>query len=251
MSMTILELVKPRPDWLGALQIALTRPPGVPERRSGEDPWKPADDGAPAPDLRRPRLVPRRHRRARPERAAAARRHRDRRGVGAGRPVARPAPRAARPARRPRRRRLPPARARRGRAGAVSRLGARGGRAPAPNRFDRADHEVPEARRRRGRARREAFGCWRGRSWRSTTVAPRVHRPSRLDGDERVDAADERRVDRQRDGAGVVDRRRVEAAEVAVGRAEEVDPAGDGARRRRARARASRSTPPASRAPGG
>ena len=42
MSMTILELVKPRPDWLGALQIALTRPPGVPERRSGEDPWKPA-----------------------------------------------------------------------------------------------------------------------------------------------------------------------------------------------------------------
>src|SRR5262245_34007234 len=41
-SMTILELVKPRPDWLGALQIALTRPPGVPERRSGEDPWKPA-----------------------------------------------------------------------------------------------------------------------------------------------------------------------------------------------------------------
>ena len=42
MSMTILELVKPRPDWLGALQIALTRPPGVPERRSGEDPWSPA-----------------------------------------------------------------------------------------------------------------------------------------------------------------------------------------------------------------
>ena len=40
--MTILELVKPRPDWLGALQIALTRPPGVPERRSGEDPWQPA-----------------------------------------------------------------------------------------------------------------------------------------------------------------------------------------------------------------
>jgi hypothetical protein len=45
MSMTILELVKPRPDWLGALQIALTRPAGVPERRSGEDPWKqPATD---------------------------------------------------------------------------------------------------------------------------------------------------------------------------------------------------------------
>jgi hypothetical protein len=42
MTMTILELVQPRPDWLGALQIALTRPPGVPERRSGEDPWQPA-----------------------------------------------------------------------------------------------------------------------------------------------------------------------------------------------------------------
>src|SRR3954463_9562067 len=40
MTMTILELVQPRPDWLGAPQIALTRPPGVPERRSGEDPWK-------------------------------------------------------------------------------------------------------------------------------------------------------------------------------------------------------------------
>jgi hypothetical protein len=41
---TILELVQPRPDWLGALQIALTRPPGVPERRTGEDPWTPATD---------------------------------------------------------------------------------------------------------------------------------------------------------------------------------------------------------------
>ena len=41
-AMTILELVQPRPDWLGALEIALLRPPGVPERRSGEDPWRPA-----------------------------------------------------------------------------------------------------------------------------------------------------------------------------------------------------------------
>jgi hypothetical protein len=40
--MAILELVQPRPDWIGALQIALTRPEGVPERRSGEDPWEPA-----------------------------------------------------------------------------------------------------------------------------------------------------------------------------------------------------------------
>jgi hypothetical protein len=50
MTMTILELVQPRPDWLGALQIALTRPPGVPERRSGEDPWQP-------PTTDRPRRI--------------------------------------------------------------------------------------------------------------------------------------------------------------------------------------------------
>ena len=50
MSMTILELVKPRPDWLGALQIALTRPPGVPERRTGEDPWR-------QPTTERPRRI--------------------------------------------------------------------------------------------------------------------------------------------------------------------------------------------------
>jgi hypothetical protein len=48
--MTILELVQPRPDWLRALQIAMTRPPGVPERRSGEDPWKP-------PPTDRPRRI--------------------------------------------------------------------------------------------------------------------------------------------------------------------------------------------------
>ncbi len=40
-AMTILELVQPRPDWLGALEIALLRPAGVPERRTGDDPWKP------------------------------------------------------------------------------------------------------------------------------------------------------------------------------------------------------------------
>jgi hypothetical protein len=39
--MAILELVQPRPDWMGALGVALTRPPGVPERRSGENPWDP------------------------------------------------------------------------------------------------------------------------------------------------------------------------------------------------------------------
>ena len=39
--MAILELVKNKPDWTGALAVALTRPPGVPERRAGEDPWSP------------------------------------------------------------------------------------------------------------------------------------------------------------------------------------------------------------------
>jgi hypothetical protein len=48
--MTILELVQPRPDWLRALQIAMTRPPGVPERRGGEDPWA-------APTTERPRRI--------------------------------------------------------------------------------------------------------------------------------------------------------------------------------------------------
>jgi hypothetical protein len=42
--MVMLELVAHEPDWLGALEVALTRPPGVPERRSGEDPWAPASD---------------------------------------------------------------------------------------------------------------------------------------------------------------------------------------------------------------
>ncbi len=37
--MALLELVHERPDWMGALGVALTRPPGVPERRAGDDPW--------------------------------------------------------------------------------------------------------------------------------------------------------------------------------------------------------------------
>jgi hypothetical protein len=37
--MALLELVHTQPDWMGALGVALSRPPGVPERRSGEDPW--------------------------------------------------------------------------------------------------------------------------------------------------------------------------------------------------------------------
>jgi hypothetical protein len=42
--MALLELVHQRPDWMEALGVALTRPPGVPERRAGEDPWR---EGAP------------------------------------------------------------------------------------------------------------------------------------------------------------------------------------------------------------
>jgi hypothetical protein len=37
----MLELVLDRPDWLNALGVALTRPPGVPERRQDQDPWNP------------------------------------------------------------------------------------------------------------------------------------------------------------------------------------------------------------------
>ena len=35
----MLELVRESPDWMSALGVALTRPPGVPERRAGQDPW--------------------------------------------------------------------------------------------------------------------------------------------------------------------------------------------------------------------
>jgi hypothetical protein len=49
--MALLELVHERPDWMGALGVALTRPPGVPERRAGEDPW----NGDASPD--RPRRI--------------------------------------------------------------------------------------------------------------------------------------------------------------------------------------------------
>ncbi len=45
----MLELVRHKPDWLAALGVALTRPPGVPERRrEEEDPWRPEAD-APRP----------------------------------------------------------------------------------------------------------------------------------------------------------------------------------------------------------
>jgi hypothetical protein len=45
--MPVLELIQQQPDWLNALGIALTRPPGVPERRSGDDPWQDAETERP------------------------------------------------------------------------------------------------------------------------------------------------------------------------------------------------------------
>ena len=43
--MALLELIRPEPDWLAALERAFTRPPGVPERRTEEDPWEAKGDG--------------------------------------------------------------------------------------------------------------------------------------------------------------------------------------------------------------
>ena len=48
--MALLELVRTRPDWYSALEVALTRPEGVPERRANDDPWAP-------PPTDRPRRV--------------------------------------------------------------------------------------------------------------------------------------------------------------------------------------------------
>ena len=48
--MLTLELVAEQPDWMGALRVALTRPPGVAERRAGQDPWV-------APPRSRPRRI--------------------------------------------------------------------------------------------------------------------------------------------------------------------------------------------------
>jgi len=49
-AMAMLELVSTQPDWLSALSVAMTRPPGVPERRAGEDPFAP-------PPTERPRRI--------------------------------------------------------------------------------------------------------------------------------------------------------------------------------------------------
>lgn len=44
----MLEQVRHKPNWHDALAVALVRPPGIPERRAGEDPWGP-------PQTERPR----------------------------------------------------------------------------------------------------------------------------------------------------------------------------------------------------
>ena len=50
--MAVLELVQNQPDWLNALGVAMTRPPGVPERRGAEDPWQDTKT-----DAERPRRI--------------------------------------------------------------------------------------------------------------------------------------------------------------------------------------------------
>jgi hypothetical protein len=40
----LLELVAQRPSWRDALAAALTLPPGMSERRQGQDPWTPSTD---------------------------------------------------------------------------------------------------------------------------------------------------------------------------------------------------------------
>ena len=46
-AMVMLELVAERPNWRGALGVALTRPEGVTERRSNQDPWAPPSSDRP------------------------------------------------------------------------------------------------------------------------------------------------------------------------------------------------------------
>ena len=43
----MLELLRERPNWLGALSVALTRAPGTAERRQGDDPWTAAAEDRP------------------------------------------------------------------------------------------------------------------------------------------------------------------------------------------------------------
>ena len=45
--MALLEQVGAQPDWMSALGVALTRPPGVPERRAHENPMDPPSGDRP------------------------------------------------------------------------------------------------------------------------------------------------------------------------------------------------------------
>jgi hypothetical protein len=45
--MLTLKLLAEEPNWMRALQVALTRPPGVPERRADQDPWASAPTSRP------------------------------------------------------------------------------------------------------------------------------------------------------------------------------------------------------------
>jgi hypothetical protein len=49
--MALLELVRTKPDWHAALEVAFTRPPGVPERRAQDDPLEAK------PEAERPRRI--------------------------------------------------------------------------------------------------------------------------------------------------------------------------------------------------
>ena len=95
---------------------------------------------------------------------------------------------------------------------------------------ERGQHQVPEAPgvdlQRHAGVRRLAQAPGEVHDRRAARPAP-----VGLDGDERVDAAHQRRVDQQRDGARVVDRRRELAVHALVGAAEERHPALDRARR--------------------
>lgn len=55
--MALLELVGAQPDWMNALGVALTRPPGVPERRAGDDPLAAGAGGSGEPSPGRPRRI--------------------------------------------------------------------------------------------------------------------------------------------------------------------------------------------------
>ena len=105
------------------------------------------------------------------------------------------------------------------------------------DRADDDDHSAPIAPMTRSQKRvtsssiatRALGGCSR-RPWRSTTVAPRVQRPSVSMATKALDGAQDRRIDHQRHRAGVVHRRPRHAVDGAIGVGEERQPADGGLR---------------------